>query len=881
MKKAPIFFAGILLALGPWTIPGAHADNLVVGTGPGGDSLVRVFNHLGDPLVEFTAFTVDENESGAVRPAAGDLDGDGDAEIVVVGGSAIASTGHRAVLIKVYDAEGQYTSQYALVGNLDGTTPLDGAYVSLGDVDGDGDDEIFVGQGASDYQPAWVQVFDGNPLGFQGLMWVASDPLNDPTPPNPAFVYAGIRVAAAKGSDGLADVAVANGPYADALALARTFDAGGTFIRQFVSYYTTHGVNGSTLTAIQYDADPQDEFVVAHGPAAVADSIFRIFDDDGTILDQHTAFTDFANGVQMAVGDFDDDGEDEFAAGQNAGAGSESSVRLFRHNGAYLRQFEAFDSLENPQGGVYLATLPGCAPDCPPDTISLEITRTYPTQGQLPDVTATATILDTNGDPWEGDVEITAANPDGYFEPPWGMQITGVTSLGNGQYAATVSADRSGEVEIEVTATHRLGTAEAAETVLFLPFVDHDWGIPRALTEINTTGNEDSVAVSPDGNTLYFSYSPLLNCGAPFAPLAGDCAQAVGPFTAPERPGVYGVDAYGSVTVGLYGVTDVPPAGNGWENSKPVFTGYAATRLLDGTFGDPVPIGFEDDGVLVEGSLVSGPVSPVAGQPYNLFFAYPDWLDFDADLDFGTAYAVATVTAGPATNLGGPLDPNPPVEWTWQSQPAGMLAQELTGPLQSYVEGHDVGEYRVYQDPGDSSYAIYLESRNKIENPGSCLFDWQCGTGNLCVNLTCTDDYDLVVSDLTGTYPVGEWGAPTSLGYPFNSNDKDETFPWVADLPYGGSTRKEIFFNRDPVAADPWSSPTRIMSSYRDGGAWTTPDVVLETNNGLFLPGSIVRIAMPAVAASAHGTEMYFVYAVLHSGPDDLETQIGVMTRSE
>jgi hypothetical protein len=145
--------------------------------------------------------------------------------------------------------------------------------------------------------------------------------------------------------------------------------------------------------------------------------------------------------------------------------------------------------------------------------------------------------------------------------------------------------------------------------------------------------------------------------------------------------------------------------------------------------------------------------------------------------------------------------------------------------------------------------------------------------------MACTDDYDLVVSDLTGAYPVGDWAAPTSLGYPFNSTDYDEIFPWIVDLPYGAGTRKELFFNRNPVQAAPWSAPTRIMASRWESGAWTIPTVVLETNNGFFLPGTILRVAMPAVAASAAGTEMYFIYVVSHSGTVDMETQIGVIRR--
>ena len=548
-------------------------------------------------------------------------------------------------------------------------------------------------------------------------------------------------------------------------------------------------------------------------------------------------------------------------------------------------------SLGNPQDWldrfepvVYKLGVPAGGP---PDEISLSVSRADYVDTSFPTVVATATVLDDASQPWTGDVEFTAFNPGGYDYPASVLAVSQVSSLGQGQYSVEVACSVSGEIKIVATASDGHVSVEADETVLFLPYVAAEWEIPRPLTEVNTSGQEDSVSISPDGKTLFFSYTPLSCCVPPFEdPLSPRCSQAHGPYGPPERPGflggnLEGVNPDGSVTLGLYGNTD-PEVGWASTLSKPVQTGYTAYRQADGTFGTLTPIGFEDDGIITEASLVSGPVSPVPGQPFDLFFAYEDWLDFNGDQVYDAVFAVATVTEGVATSLG---RADPGSGWTRGTPPAGMIAQSLTGPIQTYLASHHFGEYQVYQDPGDDSYALYFEAADKEMPQQNCLFDGQCGAGHHCVALQCTDDFDLVASDLTGTYPTGDWTAGSPLPSTLNTEDYHEKFPWTVHVLLDGGSREEIYFTRQRLKPTVQASfNDRILMSHEHGGAWVTPvEVIRADDDSPRVEGRITRLALPAVADSAMGTEMFFVYGVETEvgGDDRFDLQIGVLRRAE
>lgn len=482
----------------------------------------------------------------------------------------------------------------------------------------------------------------------------------------------------------------------------------------------------------------------------------------------------------------------------------------------------------------------------PKPEIHVAVNRHVPGSTQRPDVLVTVTVSDSEGEPVDGTVSMSAENPEDLFDP----HISEITSNGDGTHTAVVTSSQTGEVRISAEAEVEGQPVTAAVTVVFLEHLSENWSIPISLSELNTMGHEDSIAISPDGQTLFFSYTPLVGCAAPEYDWSDACRFPVGPTDSVSRPQVFGIDGQGQVTEGLYGSTDDPPSG--WPFTKQLYNSYAAYRDAGGAFSALTAIGFEDDGVLTEVSPSSGSENPTVGEPYNLFIGYPDWLNFDGDTYAGTVFAVVSATAGEHAVLGGPIT-------SGGAPPPNMMAQRLTGPINTEIEANDIGEFRVFWDPALSNHELYLEMKPPEED----------------------SDFDILISPLTGEYPVGDWGAPQALSSPINTSDHHEIFPWPVMLTLSeGFPIKHLFFSRSPVPD--FSSPSHIMVSRWENESWSEPDILMTTDNS-FGQGTIFVSCMPAVSQNVRGTEMFFVYSVVRTPPPDIvwNHQIAVSRRLE
>jgi hypothetical protein len=161
---------------------------VIVGSGLGRSGEVKVFSGDGTVLRDTIPFGA--GYSGGVRVAAGDVNGDGFADLVMSTGPGVPAS------VRVLSG-----SDLSVLRNL---TPYPGFtggfYVAAGDVTGDGlaDIVVSVGEGGGPY----VQVYDGA-TGLAVLGFFAYDP---------AFL-GGVRVAVGDvNGDGHADIITATGP---------------------------------------------------------------------------------------------------------------------------------------------------------------------------------------------------------------------------------------------------------------------------------------------------------------------------------------------------------------------------------------------------------------------------------------------------------------------------------------------------------------------------------------------------------------------------------------------------------------------------------------------------------------------------------------------
>jgi len=191
---AASFQGGVRIAVGD--INGDGSPDVITGTGAGGPGHVKVFD--GTSGSELRSFFAYGGFSGGVHVAAGDLNGDGIADIVT-GADAGAAGGH----VKVFDgANGAEIRSFFAFDGFSG-----GVRVAAGDVNGDGRADIITSTGVG--ATGHVKVFSGNDgsllrsffsyaPGFQGGVYVASGDVN-----GDGFA----DIITGTGSDGATDIA--------------------------------------------------------------------------------------------------------------------------------------------------------------------------------------------------------------------------------------------------------------------------------------------------------------------------------------------------------------------------------------------------------------------------------------------------------------------------------------------------------------------------------------------------------------------------------------------------------------------------------------------------------------------------------------------------
>ncbi|MBX9581631.1 MAG: FG-GAP-like repeat-containing protein [Gemmataceae bacterium] len=272
---------------------------IVTGPGSGGGPVVRVFAADGGTLVR-TILAYEPTFRGEIRVAAGDVTGDGVADVVTAAGPG---GGPR---VRVFDGAtglplaGPLGSFFAYAASFTG-----GVWVGSGDVNGDGLADVVVGADAGGGPN--VKVFSGAD-GSQLASFFAFEPT----------FTGGVRVAAGDvNGDGRDDIVAAAGPGGSPRVVAFSGANPGEVLADFFAFAA--GYTGGVFVGAGDLTGTGVESIVAGTGAGGSD--VRWFAANGTQQGQVTAFPGFAGGVTVAAADATGDGVEDVVAGAGPGGG--------------------------------------------------------------------------------------------------------------------------------------------------------------------------------------------------------------------------------------------------------------------------------------------------------------------------------------------------------------------------------------------------------------------------------------------------------------------------------------------------------------------------------------------------------------------------------
>lgn len=337
----------------------AMAANILVSRGDdyqGNKSAVGIFDAEGVMLSSFSPFAEDENDGSnegnifssfwyrqmggmvGVNTAIGDINGDGNDDIIVGRGPCYPNDAE----IAAYNKDGTLIEGSKFVA----LSTKNGVNIAVADFDRDGKVEVVVGSGPYFINPAQVKIFTFDSGAFLDT-GINFNPFNAV---NSAFNTTGGVYVAAGDIDGdnvpeLITTAgrgfIARRPEVRVWKVD-TSGSSWAIVETDIHFIAFDGIYEVNVATGDLNGDGKDEIIVASGPDSYINKI-KVFNGDGTdfgleIIDSSSG----GGGLKVASGDLDKDGKAEIVVGLGPFYTNPSTVKIYKEDGTLLNIFNGF-----------------------------------------------------------------------------------------------------------------------------------------------------------------------------------------------------------------------------------------------------------------------------------------------------------------------------------------------------------------------------------------------------------------------------------------------------------------------------------------------------------------------------------------------------------